>query len=97
MKTSSSLSFAFSSSFFQSGEYPRLSSSNLPQMSSRSKGPVLHIPNVSKDDAGTYICTASNGVGSMSADQIELMVLCKSPPTLLKFILLESPRHAPAQ
>ena len=42
------------------------------------KGPVLRIPNVLKDDAGTYICTASNGVGSMSADQIELRVLCKS-------------------
>ena len=41
------------------------------------KGPVLRLPNVLKEDAGTYICTASNGVGSMSADQIELRVLCK--------------------
>lgn len=48
------------------------------------KGPVLHIPNVEKSDAGTYTCTASNGVGSMSADQIELLVLCKSCLCLVK-------------
>ena len=42
------------------------------------KGPILHIPIVEKEDDGTYICTASNGVGSMSADQIELKVLCES-------------------
>ena len=52
----------------------------------RPKGPVLRIEKVRKEDAGTYICTASNNVGTMSADQIELRVLCKqrlisfSPP-----------------
>ena len=38
---------------------------------------AIDILDASKEDAGTYICTASNGVGSMSADQIELRVLCK--------------------
>ena len=52
----------------------------------RPKGPGLRIEKVRKEDAGTYICTASNNVGTMSADQIELRVLCKqrlisfSPP-----------------
>ena len=41
------------------------------------RGPILHIAKVRKEDSGTYICTASNGVGTMSADQIELNVLCK--------------------
>ena len=37
----------------------------------------MEIDNVRKEDAGTYICTASNNVGTISADQIELRVLCK--------------------
>ena len=41
------------------------------------RGPILHITKVRKEDSGTYTCTASNGVGTMSADQIELKVLCK--------------------
>ncbi len=41
------------------------------------KGPVLHIANVQKDHAGNYICTASNGVGRISADEIELLVYCE--------------------
>ena len=63
---------------FQSGDYSRGSSVVGLSKTSMPKGPVLRIPNVLKEDAGTYICTASNGVGSMSADQIELRVLCKS-------------------
>ena len=56
---------------FQKNEFPGVSLIKNP------KGPILHLGNVQKDDAGTYICTASNGVGSMSADQIELKVLCE--------------------
>jgi len=41
------------------------------------KGPILHIANVRKEHAGTYICAASNGVGSLSADEIELVVYCE--------------------
>ena len=55
---------------FQHGEYP-LNSGNTP------KGPILHLSNVRKEDSGTYICTANNGVGSMSADDIELVVYCE--------------------
>ena len=51
------------------------------QIVKRPKGPVLRIQKVRKEDAGTYICTASNNVGTMSADQIELRVLCKITPT----------------
>jgi hypothetical protein len=42
------------------------------------QGPILQIPVVRKDNAGTYMCTASNNVGTISADQMELKVLCKS-------------------
>ena len=56
---------------FQDGSFP----TSLP---SNPKGPILHISNVQKDHAGTYICTASNGVGSISADEIELKVYCES-------------------
>jgi len=41
------------------------------------RGPIMEIDNVRKEDSGTYICTASNNVGTISADQIELKVLCK--------------------
>lgn len=56
--------------FLQDGSFP----SNFPP---NPKGPILHIPAVKKDHAGTYICTASNGVGSISADEIELLVYCE--------------------
>ena len=62
---------------FQSGDYSRGSSVVGLSQTSMPKGPVLRMSNVLKEDAGTYICTASNGVGSMSADQIELRVLCE--------------------
>jgi hypothetical protein len=34
-------------------------------------------PKVRRGDAGTYMCTASNNVGTMSADEIDLRILCK--------------------
>ena len=58
-------------SSFQNSQYPHSS------LVKSHKGPILRIPNVQKEDAGTYVCTASNGVGSMSADQIELLVYCE--------------------
>ena len=41
------------------------------------RGPIMEIDNVRREDAGTYMCTASNNVGTMSADEIDLRVLCK--------------------
>ena len=41
------------------------------------RGPIMEIDNVRRGDAGTYMCTASNNVGTMSADEIDLRVLCK--------------------
>ena len=38
----------------------------------------MQINNVRRGDAGTYMCTASNNVGTMSADEIDLRILCKS-------------------
>jgi len=35
----------------------------------------MEIDNVRREDAGTYMCTASNNVGTMSADEIDLRVL----------------------
>ena len=37
----------------------------------------MQIDNVRRGDAGTYMCTASNNVGTMSADEIDLRILCK--------------------
>ena len=37
----------------------------------------MEIDSVRREDAGTYMCTASNNVGTMSADEIDLRVLCK--------------------
>ena len=63
---------------FQSSEYGMTSNGARRLGSKRSpRGPILLIQKVRKEDAGTYTCTASNGVGTMSADQIELNVLCK--------------------
>ena len=42
------------------------------------RGPIMEIDNVRREDAGTYMCTASNNVGTMSADEIDLRILCKS-------------------
>ena len=41
------------------------------------RGPIMQIDNVRRGDAGTYMCTASNNVGTMSADEIDLRILCK--------------------
>ena len=41
------------------------------------RGPIMEIDNVRRGDAGTYMCTASNNVGTMSADEIDLRILCK--------------------
>ena len=62
---------------FQSSEYGITSNGARITSKRAPRGPIFHIAKVRKEDAGTYICTATNGVGTMSADQIELNVLCK--------------------
>ena len=37
----------------------------------------LKFPSVSRSDAGTYICTADNGVGPPVTAVIDLNVICK--------------------
>ena len=64
-----STSFSFPFLFFQDGA--SYGSTRI------ARGPIMEIDNVRKEDSGTYICTASNNVGTISADQIELKVLCK--------------------
>ena len=61
---------------FQSSEYGITSNGARITSKRAPRGPIFHIAKVRKEDAGTYICTATNGVGTMSADQIELNVLC---------------------
>ena len=60
----------------QSSEYGITSNGARITSKRAPRGPIFHIAKVRKEDAGTYICTATNGVGTMSADQIELNVLC---------------------
>ena len=85
---------------FQGADYG-LNSNGARRMGSKRspRGPILHIAKVRKEDAGTYTCTASNGVGTMSADQIELNVLCKYtmiifyPILIIKFRLFMVQKH----
>ena len=48
----------------------------------------LKFPSVSRSDAGTYICTADNGVGPPVTAVIDLNVICKyqqiNPPSQTK-------------
>ena len=92
--------FIISFFLFQGADYG-LNANGARRMGSKRspRGPILHIAKVRKEDAGTYTCTASNGVGTMSADQIELNVLCKYTmrvfyPILIKFGLFMVQKHS---
>ena len=49
----------------------------LPNGEKTFKSRSLTFPLVSRSDAGTYICTADNGVGPAVTSVINLNVICK--------------------
>ena len=49
----------------------------LPSGEATYQSPTMSLASVDQQDAGTYTCTASNGVGSPARAIINLQVLCK--------------------
>ena len=49
----------------------------LPSGKATYHSPTMSLTSVDKEDAGTYTCTASNGVGTPATAVINLRVLCK--------------------
>ncbi len=42
------------------------------------KRTYLTVGNVTKDDSGTFLCTANNGIGEPATAEAHLIVKCKS-------------------
>jgi hypothetical protein len=49
----------------------------LPSGQSTEEGLSLELRQVERDDAGTYVCTANNGVGPPAKANIEVEIKCK--------------------
>ena len=54
-----------------------------------SRQPLLRLPGVTREQAGEYVCTANNTVGTSQPDTVNIAVQCKCPP-----FMLESSRQA---
>lgn len=61
----------------------------LPTGEKQREGNTLVLGNVTRLDAGSYICSAANGVDRAVEAKVELTVICKYyyvlPPTILPF------------
>ena len=45
-----------------------------------SRQPLLRLPGVTREQAGEYVCTANNTVGTSQPDTVNIAVQCKCPP-----------------
>ena len=54
-----------------------------------SRQPLLRLPGVTREQAGEYVCTANNTVGTSQPGTVNIAVQCKCPP-----FMLESSRQA---
>ena len=50
----------------------------LPAGAETQPGQALHLPEVARQHAGLYTCTADNGLGTTAAASIQIDVLCKT-------------------
>ena len=62
----------------------------LPAGAETQPGQALHLPEVARQHAGLYTCTADNGLGTTAAASIQIDVLCKTfyTNTLITALLL---------
>lgn len=56
-----------------------LQSGLLPSGYKTQEGLSLELQSVRRQDAGTYTCTANNGVGQEASAEIQVEIKCKSP------------------
>ncbi|KAK6622721.1 hypothetical protein RUM43_008564, partial [Polyplax serrata] len=65
----------------------------LPSGEKTREGSSITIEQTTRHQAGTYLCTASNGVGEPAIQSINLHVLCKLQLNLQNFSLLPAQKH----
>ena len=69
----------------------------LPTGEKQREGDIIVLSNVTRLDAGSYICSAANGVDRAVEAKVELTVICKFLDCLLLLLLMEQPRKISAQ
>ena len=55
-----------------------------------SRQPLLRLPGVTREQAGEYVCTANNTVGTSQPGTVNIAVQCKCPPHIKTFMLKSS-------